>query len=477
MAFDVAASRQDDARAAGRAMREKLQPADLQLTLRPVPGTADAEVRSDAVFLPAPVAQALAAGVPEGRGAMAYFINRLVAGARTSPYAVAAGLPPGTGPVPADLKDDEFVPNAWLVDDLALTPGQAVAFEYFVPGQGGALETRTRSLRVRMPSAAVETPGADRSLMPDYPGLKDIEDCRRWRSGVSLSDPVRPTDQQYWREHKGSPKAYVTLASARGMWGNRFGDLTAVRLPAANAQVRVTAALREKLPAEAMGLAFRAVAELNARAAGEGTDFSQLFLAMSFFLIISAALVLALLFSLGVSQRAGEGGILLAMGFSPRQVRRVLLGEAAIAAALGAAAGVGIGLLYTKALLLALAGLWPDATGGSAIGFHVQPLSLLGGAGGGIIVALAAMRLALRWRFRQPVRQLLAGADVSDAPAPGAGSGLVVAFRLAVVLAALWVFVALTFRGLGQEVTVFITGALLLRRVPSPAAERAAPGA
>ena len=68
-----------DARAAGRAMREKLQPADLQLTLRPV---------------------------PEGRGAMAYFINRLVAGARTSPYAVAAGLPPGTGPVPADLKDD-----------------------------------------------------------------------------------------------------------------------------------------------------------------------------------------------------------------------------------------------------------------------------------------------------------------------------------------------------------------------------------
>ncbi|MCY2928386.1 MAG: ABC transporter permease, partial [Planctomycetota bacterium] len=120
-----------NARAADRALRASLQGADLQLTLRPVPGTGDVEVRSDAVFLPPPVEQALDAGDLKGHGAMAYFLNRLVAGDRTSPYAVAAGLPPGTGPVPADLKDDEFVPNAWLVEDLALTVGQAVSFEYF----------------------------------------------------------------------------------------------------------------------------------------------------------------------------------------------------------------------------------------------------------------------------------------------------------------------------------------------------------
>ncbi len=451
-----------DARAAGEALRATLRPADLQLTIRPVPGAPDTEVRSDAVFLPPPVTQALAAGGLNGRGAMAHFLNRLVADDRSSPYAVAAGLPPGTGPVPADLKDDEFVPNTWLADDLALTPGQAVSFEYFVPGPGGGLETRRRSLRVRLPAVPVESPGADRSLMPDYPGLKDIEDCRRWRSGASLTEPVRAKDQQYWRDHKGSPKAYVTLASARAMWGNRFGDLTAYRLPATDAEARVTQALRTHLPAEAMGLAFRAVGDENAHAAGQGTDFSQLFLALSFFLIGSAVLVLAMLFSLGVSQRASEGGILLAMGFSPRQVRRVLLGEAGVTALVGALVGVGLGLLYTKGLLLALARLWADAAPGAAIGFHVEPASLLNGAAGGLVTALAAMRLSLHWRRRLPVRQQLAGEDVADAPGSAAGAGHKTAFRLAVAITILWEFVAWAAPVGGKELHFFVTGAMLL---------------
>jgi ABC-type lipoprotein release transport system permease subunit len=451
-------------RSANEAVRQCLELADLQLAVRPVPGTSVIEVRSDAVFLPAPVERAVRDAGIQARGVLAYFVNRIVSGDRSSPYAVVAGVERGDPGAPgADLNDDEIVVNAWLAEDLGLRGGQEVALEYFVPGAGGGLETRSRRFRVRAGTAAIEAPGADRTLMPDYPGLKDIRDCRHWRPGVSLTDPIRPKDEQYWREHKGAPKAYVTLAAARSMWANRFGTLTAFRLPAADAEKQVTQALRKHLPAEAMGLAFRPVRQENLRAAGGGTDFSQLFLALSFFLIGSAVLLLALLFSLGVAQRAGEGGALLAMGFSPRQVRGVLLGEAAVAAVAGGLAGVGLGWLYTQLLLGGLATFWQDATTGCQIAFHAAPASIAAGLGGGLIVALAAMRLSLHWRLRLPVRQLLGGADTVEAVGSPGGVVRKVVLRLLVLAGVAWVaFVLLFGTPLGAEGEFFLSGALLL---------------
>ena len=51
-------------------------------------------------------------------------------------------------------------------------------------------------------------------------------------------------------------------------------------------------------------------------------------------------MLVALLFRLGIEQRAAQIGTLLAVGFSRRQVRRLLLGEGLAVAAAGSLLGV-----------------------------------------------------------------------------------------------------------------------------------------
>ena len=53
----------------------------------------------------------------------------------------------------------------------------------------------------------------------------------------------------------------------------------------------------------------------------------MLFLLLSFFIIAAALLLVALLFRLGFEQRARQAGLLLAVGWRPRRVRRLLVVE------------------------------------------------------------------------------------------------------------------------------------------------------
>ena len=78
------------------------------------------------------------------------------------------------------------------------------------------------------------------------------------------------------------------------------------------------AALEKKILAnlkpEELGLRFEPVREQALKAAEESQDFGGLFLGFSFFLIVAALLLMALLFQLGLEQRAPEIGTLLALG-------------------------------------------------------------------------------------------------------------------------------------------------------------------
>ena len=72
---------------------------------------------------------------------------------------------------------------------------------------------------------------------------------------------LKPRDEKYWREHKATPKAYVTLAAGRKLWASRFGSLTSVRLAPQNededleaAAARYAAALEARLRQEGGGL-------------------------------------------------------------------------------------------------------------------------------------------------------------------------------------------------------------------------------
>lgn len=407
--------------------------------LEAVPGRPDmVEVATPRVFLDPAVVAAATSPDPrlprpdrEERGwltngvrVLTYLANGLRAGERLTPYSmVSAAGPPYT---PQDLAQDEIVITDWLASDLAVGVGGTVEMTYFDPGAGARLLERTNVFRVR---AVVPLAGwhGDRSLMPEFPGLAKAESTRDWDAGFPLAHRIRDQDEAYWKAHRGTPKAWVSAGAGRAMWGNRFGDTTAVRhrVPAGTDpdafRGKLEANLRAALQPGDVGLTFQRVREQAMRAASSGQDFGGLFIGFSFFLVLAALLLMALLFQFGLEQRLPEVGTLLALGFRPQVVRKLWLGEGIGLAALGAFVGALGGVVYARGLILGLTTLWRDAVGGASLELHVGLGTLLGGWGASVAVCGLALFLTLRRQFHRPVRDLLAG-EVYSTPASGAAA-------------------------------------------------------
>jgi len=355
---------------------------------------------------------AFAQFVTNGVRVLTYLANLMRAGTNATPYSMVTAA---SGPfVPPDMRDDEILVNQWLADDLRVKPGDSVELSYYLVDSGSRLVERTNSFRVRqiVPLAGIY---ADRTLMPEFPGLAKAESTHDWDAGFPLVYPIRTKDEAYWKAYRGTPKAFVTLAAGQAMWANRFGVFTAIRYDVPTNALTSTcheAVYRNLLanlkPAD-VGLRFEPVRAQALKSAAQSQDFGQLFLGFSIFLVVAALLLMALLFQFGLEQRAGEVGTLLALGFTPKQVRRLFLIEGAMLALAGSFLGVLGGLGYAKAMLWGLATVWRSAVGRSTLQFHATAATLVIGACAGTVVAVLTIWLTLRKQARQPARELLAG--------------------------------------------------------------------
>ena len=385
-------------------IRQLWKAADAELELRALPGASGVEVRTSRVFIDPTVELALGQLRPKGEGVLTYFVNELRHGTNSTPYSMVASV---TSPlIAAELKPNEMIVNSWLADDLALWVGDRVEMKYFVIGALRTLETRTNAFTVKqiVPLKGVY---ADRSLMPDFPGMVNAANCRDWDAGFPIKfDAIRPKDQKYWEEYRGTPKAFIGLAEGQSIWTNRFGNLTAMRF-AFGTPADLEKAIMAKLDPAALGLSVVPIREQALAASGQSQDFGGLFIGFSFFLIISAVLLTAMMFAFAVQQRATEIGTLLAIGFRPRQVRLLLLAEGALIATLGSVLGLFGGVYYAKGMLWGLTTVWHDAVGLTRLDYHAEPATLIGGCVGSIFVATIAIWLALRNEAARPARELL----------------------------------------------------------------------
>ena len=383
---------------------------DAQLDLRLLTNSSALELRTDRIFLDPPAVRAARAVDTNAQPVLTYLATLLRAGTNATAYPMvtAAGAPL----VPADLRDDEVVINQWLADQLQLKPGGELELSYFLPDSGAALIEATNRFRVRS-IVPMQMPWADRSLMPDFPGIAKAERIGDWDAGFPMKHS-KLVDDPYWKQWRGTPKAFVSLSAGRKMWANRFGDTTAVRFPVENSQFAIrnsqleNSLLTALKPAD-FGLVFQPVREQALKASREGQDFGGLFIGFSFFLILAACVLVSLLFQFGVEQRATEVGTLLALGFTPKQVRRLFLLEGAGLSLLGSLLGAAGGVWYARAMLHALSTVWRDAVGTSDLNFHAEPATLAGGILGSVLVAVFTLWLALRKQAKRPARELLAG--------------------------------------------------------------------
>ena len=470
---------------ANATLQEHWELADADLELRELPEQGVIELRTKRVFLDPPIAFAAERAVPDAIGVLTYFVNELRLGNRTTPYSIVAamGNPIETSKGNADgktnftnlihskMSDEEIFINTWLAEDLQAKPGDTLELTYFVVDTMRKLEERTSTFRVHA-VLPLEGSAADRELMPMFPGLSDAENCRDWEPGIPINlDKIREKDEEYWDLHRGTPKAFVTLKAGQRIWGNRFGTLTALRYPVHHEDDRgkIENIIKRELNPASIGLFFQPVREQALAASTQAMDFGQLFLGLSFFLIVAALLLTGMLFVFGIEQRTEEVGTLLAVGFPPSRVRRLLLFEGGVLALFGGLLGAGGGIGYTKAVLYALSTVWRDAVGAhggvaAPLHYYANPSTLIIGAVAGIVVALLAIWITLRKQAKSPAHELLASGSESNLLTPklaqsrfGLWTGLGAAVGTLIIL-------VLVGKGKGKEATAafFISGALLL---------------
>jgi putative ABC transport system permease protein len=379
---------------------------DAGLEIRELPGRHIIELKTDRIFLDPPVEDAALKISGNAQPVLTYFVNEIRLGKRSTPYSFVSA--PGSLILPPDMKDDEIIINEWLAGDLAAKQGDRVRFTYYVLKPGRELSEASAFFRVKK-IVPLRGAYADKSLMPDFPGMSGEQDCRDWHPGIPINlDKIREKDEDYWDHYRGTPKAFVTLKAARNMWRNPFGNVTALRFSEADKK-EIENRLLQKLDPAYFGFIFRDVKKEGLLAGSESVDFAGLFLGLSFFLIAAALLLTGLLYAFNVEKRSQENGLFAALGFPGKVIRRLALMEGAAVIVTGSLLGTAAGVLYTQVILAALKTVWHGVVGTSALRIHLEFPTLLLGAIIGAVIAFCTIWIVTGKQLKQPVNSLQKG--------------------------------------------------------------------
>ena len=206
---------------------------------------------------------------------------------------------PDGKPLPP-LTDDQIALNSWAADDLHAQPGDTIRVTYFEPeSTHGQVRQRTAEFRL---AAVVQLTGAadDPALTPSVRGITDQLSMSNWDPPFPFdARRVRPKDEKYWRDHRTAPKAFVSLAAGRRLWGSRFGQTTSLRVALPAGTTVEDLQWKLSLDPAAMGFVFQPVKEQGLAASAGTTPFGVLFLLFSSFVIAAAVMLVAALVPIG----------------------------------------------------------------------------------------------------------------------------------------------------------------------------------
>jgi ABC-type lipoprotein release transport system permease subunit len=386
-----------------QAVKNSLTPEDAGLSLKTVEATNEVEVSTDRVFLEEKVSATLKQ-LPDADMILTYFVNGIEksevgspkpeAGSSVIPYSFVSSLRSSA------LADNEIILNKWAADDLGARPGDSITLNYFEIGPLRKLVNQQATF-VLKEIVSMDSDLADPTRVPHLPGLSDAGHCREWEAGVPINlDAIREKDEKYWDDYKGTPKAYISTSKALEIWSNRFGNYTAVRFPAAsfNEEKYKQIFAQEISPAD-LGMAIEPIREQGVQAAQNGTDFSGLFIGLSFFILVAAIILTALLFRLNLENRSAQVGLLAAIGFQEKQVRSFYLLEGFVVSLFGGLLGLVISVFYTRLVFRILNTLWFDIVRTNVLEIKILPATLIVGLIISLVVSVLAIFVSVK-RFQ-----------------------------------------------------------------------------
>lgn len=394
-------------------VRLSWQPEDAGLEFRKLPGNGNFEIRSARIFIDDTIAKAVKSGIPGVKAVFTYLVNDISTQKQSTPYSFVTAIDTFSGNY--TLSGREMIISDWLANDLSAKPGDSLTLKYFKMGTLRKLtEDSTRvCIKKVLP---VTDPLFDKTLMPEFPGMSDAGSCSDWETGAPVNlDKIRDKDEQYWKDYRGTPKAFISISLARRIWDNAFGHATSFRFKTDSSALNtIKITLLQYLNPAENGLAVREVFAEGQRAAENSTDFGELFLSLSFFIIAAALLLIALLFSLLAQNRLSETAVLATLGFRKNLILRVLFFEVTLVVVAGSAVGVVAGIFYNKLMLSGLNTIWQGAVNTSLLQVYLKPVTLITGFGAGVLLALLVLLFQIGSNLRKPLAELVKGVEIQS---------------------------------------------------------------
>ena len=318
-------------------------------------------LKSKSYFLPKAVSDALP---KEAAQILTLFVETLTDGATDLSYFFASAIK--NGPIPVER--GQILVSSGL-EERFKGPAELTFFT------SDSFRKILRKTEAMERAGMVDDSGITDTLSPEIPGLTDSAECSGWEAAIPIDfDRIKDEDETYWNEHRSKPKAYLNFEEAQEMFAP--GQCTAALYPTDWTAERVRQETLKTLRTMPEYSRAEDLMNMSSDKVNSGVPFAPLFLGLSFFLIVSGLLVLAMLLKLHIQDR--EAGLALLRDYMPlKRVRRFLLAEFAAVLIPGMLAGLVVGTFLCRFQIFLLEHSWNGIVLMEHIRFHGKPLSYL----------------------------------------------------------------------------------------------------
>ncbi|MDR0333342.1 MAG: ABC transporter permease, partial [Dysgonamonadaceae bacterium] len=353
------------------------------------------EITADRIFLQQEVTDIIIRDNENPNRLFSYLVNSIELNGISIPYSFVTAIDRFAKET---LAKDEIILSDYTANRLGARVGDKIRLTYFVSHDLKTLEEKSIELTVKKIVPIWQLTN-DTTLSTDFPGLSGVDSCIEWDSDLPINmDLITNEDERYWEIFKNTPKAIIAYDAIAADWSNAYGNATAIRV---SNEIPDLSNLR----AEMFGIQIIHPREAGIYAALNGVDFSGLFLALGFFIIISAMLLMLIPLSEMLYQRRHETALLQSLGYPRKRIINILWQESAPVVFLSSIIGVVAGLIYTTLVMWLLGTVWKGAT--HTDGFSVYPniSTVIGGFAVGIILSMIVLRLAISRNLKNKERK------------------------------------------------------------------------
>ena len=370
------------------------------------------EITSDRVFIQDEVVRAISSQNVQTNRLFSYLVNSIGNDSHTIPYSFVTAMDTYRR---NEIKQDEIILSDYTARRLEVKEKDTLQITFFTSGDLKTLRTDTVRLCVSK-IVPIRELAVDSMLSADFPGLSDVERCTDWDSDLPIDmSLITYEDEQYWNEYRSTPKAIIPYLSIAGKWSNAFGSATALRIEE-TWEERETGKigeigslsnyqLSENISPSMFGLQLTHPRQQALHAAQNGVDFSGLFLALGFFIILSAILLMLVPLSEMLFQRKKETALLYSLGYTTRRIIKLYRKESVVTVIKSSIVGVIAGMIYTWVILFLLGTVWNGATHTGGFIIYPDVRTIMTGLVVGILLSVCILWIALRRSLKNTVRR------------------------------------------------------------------------